>query len=250
MTSSLEINGKKLHSIKYAATHFGYSRDYVTRLAREQKIIAAQIGRQWFIDIDSLGSYSSTMALEQKVRQQQLSEERKRERQLTERIEKNEIERAHYKRRLAIRSKVVAAAVLLLGLTSGVAIERIPSVSVQLNRQVASAPFMQWFQGSANLELAPQPKENQPTPQGAEVVNFSHEAFRLSTMAEPTDGVLLLPAATSGTSSIDVKKLFSDDVRILKDENGQEYVAQVSEKGETIRKIAFVVVPVSTEKTP
>jgi hypothetical protein len=250
MTSSLEIDGKKMLSIKSVSTLTGYSRDYITRLAREQKIIASQVGRNWFVDPDSLSHYSSVMEMEQQVRQQQLSAERKQELQLKELIEKKLVEQAQHKKSLVLRSKIIAAAVLLVGLGSGFALERVPFISVQLSHQVASAPYIQWFRGDTGVVAAPEKKEIPATPAGAEVVNFSHEAFRLSTMAQPVDGVLLLPSATSASSSLaDVKKLFSDDVKILKDDKGQEYVAQVNEKGEVVRKIPFVVVPVSTEKT-
>ena len=84
MQSILEINGKILFSIRDAAHATSYSRDYITRLAREGKIFASHVGRQWFVDVDSLQAYAEAVALEQEVRKQQLSEERKRERQLRE----------------------------------------------------------------------------------------------------------------------------------------------------------------------
>jgi hypothetical protein len=250
MTSSLDIDGKKMLSIKSVSTLTGYSRDYITRLAREQKIIASQLGRNWFVDLDSLQHYSATIEIEQQARQQQLSIERKQELKLKELLEKKELEQAQLKHRLARRSKILAAAVLFLGLSSGLVIERVPFVSIQLHHQVASVPFIQWFRGDVDIATAAEKREILATPAGAEVVNFSHESFRLSTMAQPADGVLLLPSATSGTSSLtDVKKLFSDDVRILKGQDGEQYVAQVNTKGEVVRKIPFVVVPVSTRKT-
>jgi len=35
---------------------FGYTRDYVARLARQKKIKGRQIGCQWFVDPESLAS--------------------------------------------------------------------------------------------------------------------------------------------------------------------------------------------------
>jgi hypothetical protein len=240
---SLEINGTKLHRIKYASEQTGYSRDYITRLAREQKIVASQIGRQWFVDLDSLAQYSSSMQLEQKARQQKLSDERKQERQLTELLEKKEISQALYKRRLALRSKLLATTVLSLGLLTGFALEKFSFVPLELNPQVAGIPFLKWLSDDG-VQDAPSIKLT-TTPAGAEVVDFSQETFNLATMAEPADGVLLLPASQNGSSSPDIKKLFSDEVSVLSDENGQQYVAQVDAKGEVIRKIPFVVVPVN-----
>ena len=249
MMSNLEINGKKLHSIKYASEQTGYSRDYITRLARDEKIVASQIGRKWFVDLDSLSSYASVMVLEQKVRQQKLSDERKQERQITELIEKKEILKVRHKRHLAIRSKVLATGVLSIGLLTGLALEQASLVPAQLNPQVASVPFMQWLKNDDG-GLVMSSAKSTPTPVGAEVVDFSQEAFRLATMAEPTDGILLLPTTQKGSPSLDVKKLFSDEVRIFSDETGQQYVAQIDQNGEPARNIPFVIVPVSPEKIP
>ena len=69
MKSSLVIDHKKMHDIKSAAEVSGYTRDHVTSLARAKKIVAAQIGRQWFVDLDSLKQYANVTALEQQVRQ-------------------------------------------------------------------------------------------------------------------------------------------------------------------------------------
>jgi hypothetical protein len=251
MMSSLEIDGKMMLSIRSVSTQTGYSRDYITRLAREQKIIAVQVGRQWFVELGSLEKYSTMMALEQKLRQQRLSEERKKQLQVVELTEKK-IENQVIKRKVALhRPMAVVVGVLLLGLVSGFAMVRIPFFSKRFTQQTASISFVQWFYPEAVVVGGSPSGSVQPTPAGAEVINFSHEAFRLSTMAQPTDGVLLLPSATSGTSSVvDVKKLFSDDVKIFKDENGQQYVAQVNSQGEMVRRIPFLIVPVNTPNTP
>jgi hypothetical protein len=147
--------------------------------------------------------------------------------------------------------KIVALPVLFFGLLAGFLTGQHPSVSRGLNYQMASIPFIQWLHSDVSLIVIPEQKIAPTTPDGAETLNFSHEAFKLSTMAQPTDGVLLLPSTSTATTSLaDVSKLFSDDVKVLKDEFGREYVAQVNKHGEVIRKIPFVVVPVSTRKTP
>ncbi len=246
MSSSLDIDGKKMLSIKYASEHTGYSRDYVTKLAREQKIIAAQIGRNWFVDLQSLQHYAGIMATEQKFRQQQLSEERKRERQLKEAAEKKVHEQGQYRRRLARRSKAMACAVLLLGLVTGFALESLPAVSTEINRQVASAPLVEQVSGtqvSAVAGAGMVPVE----PYGAEALNFSHEAFRLSTLSESSQGILILPNATS-SGALDARELFSEEVEILTDENGVDFVARVDENGKVLEKIPFVVVPINNHE--
>ena len=246
MTSSLEIDGKKMHSIKYAAVHIGYSPDYITRLAREEKIVAAQIGRKWFVDLESLTRYASTAAIDQKLRQQQLSEERKRERQLKDILEQKLEHRVRHHRHLALRAKVLSLGVLTLGLLTGFAIEKLPYFSV--NRQVASAPLIQQLQGGNVLPRTAAATTSVPA--GAEVLNFSHESFRLSTLRAPAQGVLLLPLAESTSSSLEVEQLFSDDVKVLIDGDGQRFLARLDDNGAVLEKIPFLVVPINSEKTP
>ena len=246
MTSSLEIDGNKMHSIRYAAEHIGYSPDYITRLAREEKIIAAQIGRKWFVDLESLTNYSSTAAIEQKLRQQQLSDERKRERQLKDLLDEKLQQRSRQHRNLAIKAKVLTGGVLALGLLAGFAIEHVPYFAV--NRQVASAPLIQQLQGGNVMNLPASPTTT--IPEGAEVLNFSHESFRLSTLHAPAQGVLLLPVAENASSSLSVEQLFSDDVKVLTDAEGQRFLARLDDKGAVVEKVPFVVVPINTEKTP
>ena len=84
MNQVLTIENKTLLPIREAATHVTYSKDYITRLAREGKITARWIGRQWFVELSSLKTYEESARIEQEVRKQRLSVERKQERDLRE----------------------------------------------------------------------------------------------------------------------------------------------------------------------
>ena len=68
MLAQVKINGDTFLPIKEAAKLVLYSRDYVARLAREQKIVAMQVERQWFVDTVSLKNFAETAELEQTVR--------------------------------------------------------------------------------------------------------------------------------------------------------------------------------------
>lgn len=248
MTNSLDIDGKEMQSIKYAAKQTGYSRDYVTKLAREGKIVAAQIGRNWFVDTDSLQHYSSIAQTEQLIRQQHLSEERKHERASRLAVEKKTQEHDKYRRRHALTSKVVACAVLMLGLATGFALQRNPVISNEINRQMASTPLIQRIFDDESSDVPSSGREEADT-SAAGILNFSHEAFRLSTMTESNEGILIFPNATN-TGPLNPVDLFSDEVRVVTDEAGIEYVARVNKKGEVVEKMPFVVVPVHNKKTP
>jgi hypothetical protein len=247
MVSSLDIDGKQMRSIKYVSAHSGYSRDYITKLAREGKIVAAQIGRNWFVDQDSVAHYAGIMEVEQKSRQQQLSEERKRELQIKEALEKKAAAQVLHRRRLARQSKVMACAVLLLGLTAGFALNQLPTVSTEITRQVASAPLVQAVSGKAGSAAGADVGVADTLPAGA--LNFSHEAFRLETLSDSSQGILLLPNATT-SETVNPEDLFSDEVQILTDDNGMTFAARVDAAGEVVEKIPFVVVPVNNKQTP
>jgi len=85
MSKSLEINGKEYQASAVVAREFGYTSDYVSRLARERKIEASQVGRQWFIEVASLREFISSSEKEKEIRSKKLREQRQQERQLHER---------------------------------------------------------------------------------------------------------------------------------------------------------------------
>lgn len=224
-----------MDNIRDASEHTGYSRDYITKLAREQKILAAQIGRQWYVDVKSLQSYANGMALEQKVRQQQLSDERKRE--LLAREEKEGAELHRQKSRGRRKHAVAALAVLTVGVLTGATLQA--SSQYAFGAQGANAFLTRMF------GFTPAVATQLVTPVGAEVLKFSDETVRFSTLENLDEGMLLLP--DTATSSLDRAKFFSDEVKLMVDESGQTYVAKVDETGRVVEQIPYVIVPVNTQ---
>jgi len=80
MSVSVQFNGNKFLSSKEASRVFGYSSDYIARLARQHKIIATRIGHQWFVEPTSLGKFLVESSEETSTRLKKLSVERKLER--------------------------------------------------------------------------------------------------------------------------------------------------------------------------
>lgn len=248
MLSTLEIDNKKLHSIKAAAALTTYSRDYITRLAREQKIVASQIGRQWFIDIDSLRHYETIAAIEQKIRQQQLSEERKQERFASEVVEKKIVAKHKKGRIMAGRSKILALAVLTLGIMSGTAFNQASLALPALDQQLASAPGVQGQNKNVVAVVAPE-VISEVFPQ-AQVLDFASSSVEIKTLTDANSGILLLPDSVTASSSLNPADFFSDEVTVLFDESGRRYVTRLNDKDEVIEKIPFVVVPINSSETP
>ena len=79
MNPDLQLGSDQLLPVREAAKLMACSRDYVTRLAREDKITATQINHQWLIDVDSLKNFFAFSQYEIAVRKKHLREIRKNE---------------------------------------------------------------------------------------------------------------------------------------------------------------------------
>lgn len=231
MSSALEIDGKTFHPIKDAVREVSYSRDYLTRLAREKKIVAQYVGRQWFVDLESLKTYVESAALEQEVRKRQLSDERKRERQLRVAAEKQHTLHLKRARTLEVRAMTATVFVLGFGLLGGLAVQQwLPVTSNDVVRtQLASTHEADLVPAaSTHLKLDRTP---------AAVV-------QRSISDDVSQGVLLLPQA--GTAN--PEELFSDAVVVRELPNGSQVVQQVDAAGQVVGdQLPFVVVPVEKE---
>ena len=73
------INGKKYLSASEAAKRFGYTSDYVSKLAREGKVNAQKIDRAWFVDGESLLAFIAEGKRREFERRDELKRDRVRE---------------------------------------------------------------------------------------------------------------------------------------------------------------------------
>ena len=67
MEDELIIEGKRLISSKRLSASLGYTHDYISRLCREGKIQGKLVGRNWFVDQDSLTTYKKVSRDNQKT---------------------------------------------------------------------------------------------------------------------------------------------------------------------------------------
>jgi hypothetical protein len=79
MSKSLFVGGKEYMPSTDAAKLFGYTSDYISRLAREKRIVAACIDRRWFIEKDSLTAFLQQTDEEKKKRSDALKIQRRAE---------------------------------------------------------------------------------------------------------------------------------------------------------------------------
>ena len=71
--------GENFIPAKEVAAEFGYTPDYVSKLAREGKIDGEKVGRIWFVEKSSFQSFLDHIEKEKELRRQQLSLERHKE---------------------------------------------------------------------------------------------------------------------------------------------------------------------------
>ena len=234
MSNAIEIDGKSLHPIKEAAVLVSYSRDYITRLAREEKIIATNVGRQWFVSIDSLKAYVEASAMEQDIRKKQLSEERKKEREIREVTDKQNT--LHIKRAnsLHVRAVAVASLVLSFGLLGGFVTHQFVSFSDTQQAQIsASEVYVSPVTESVVQEAQTPAVEN-------DLVTIE-SAREIKKLGDVSNGILLLPSMGPSTP----EEMFSDDVVVMNLPDGTKAVVQVDESGNvTGNRVPFVTVPV------
>lgn len=121
MSQALYIDGIELVPSKVAGKTVGLSNDYVSRLAREQRIFATQIKRQWYVDLQSLRRYIESTKIEKEERNRELSQQRQIEKlQKTARVIHETQKRKVASQRMRRLAVVDTSAILVLGiLTTG-----------------------------------------------------------------------------------------------------------------------------------
>lgn len=236
-----------MQSVTAAAASVGYSRDYVTKLARDQKIIAIQNGRQWFVDLQSLEEYAEKSLTEQKLRQHELSEQRKAEREKALAMaEAEKIPTPYFKRVAQQKSSVAMLALLGLASTYSFLHFSLLTSSVAGIQAASSAVIPEFQNAESAYEIAVGTSVSATEPP-VQQIDFTQESMRLADMENFQDGILLLPVA-SGTKPVAPESLFSDKVEIFTDEQGQTFVGRVDDKNQVVSKIPFVVVPVDANQ--
>jgi hypothetical protein len=77
MTQNLTISGREYRASAEIARSFEYTPDYVSRLAREGKIVATNVNRKWFIDVVSFEEFVLSTDLQKEARSEELKKLRR-----------------------------------------------------------------------------------------------------------------------------------------------------------------------------
>lgn len=117
MVQNLNVSGKDYFPSAELAQRFGYTSDYLSRLAREGKIVATNVNRKWFIDEDSLKLFIQESNLGKEARSTELKKKRKIERLVYDQSLKQEKKQGPEKLQIALaQSTVVFMCMLVVGL--------------------------------------------------------------------------------------------------------------------------------------
>ncbi len=250
MSTQVEINGASFLPIKDASKLVSYSRDYVARLAREQKIVASQIGRQWFIDVTSLRNFADTAELEQTVRKQQLSLERKREQTVKHEVSVIKKTARGKVKLVRVRAQLAATLALSLGLIVGTGLYTSSALlpqEINLARLggVAEVTMIEELPVVATESFAQ--AEPQPTTLYSTVMEyplFVDESEVRAMSASGTEGIFVLPSHGTVETAAEAEQLFSDDVMVVFSATTSGVVEYKKVGGEIV-EYPFVSVPVS-----
>lgn len=243
MFNALEIDKKKMSDIKSAAKLTGYSRDYITKLARDGKVLATQINRQWHVDLKSLQQYAEVSTIEQQIKKAHLSEVRRHERQVKEVLFMNSEKRKEKIQKQSQRAKQTVGVMIVMAMfLSSVLTSSLSSFVDMLDTQSASvAGNLRPVYADTTVIYG---ESNQTSV-------FFDETPATMTLSENDEGILLLPQVTASGTEVLPVDMFADSVVIRHDESGQAFISPADNSGSsTGKEIKFVMVPMEQNKTP
>lgn len=245
MSKSIVINGTVLVSLKEAARSISYSRDYLAKLARDEKIFAKQVGRQWFVEMSSVQAFLNESALEQEVRNKNLREERRRELYAKKNLEALADEISVERVKSPMKSFLVSAMVLFLGLLTGAIFNSVDSLVNFNERFLASSLASQNVGGE--ISVLPSEEKAALFSETNEYPLFVDEA-KVSSMKEMKSGIILFAEGGEIKKEENIQELFSDNVSINFSQPGQGDVVYEDNEGGS-RSIPFLVIPKNNSVT-
>lgn len=196
MTEFFHLGNRKLIPLKDVPKIVPYSRDYVARLARDGRIAAAQVNRQWYIDAESLKNFFEHAQLEVQARGEYVRELRKQELDLHEWwnafLETQRARREGRSHRVFQKTLVI----VILGLFVGLIVTGLEPVATP--SKLASLVTTGQFAASIEAER----------PVGTEATWYETGVIIEDESLENPTGILLTPAGVD-TNATD---FFSDNV--------------------------------------
>lgn len=250
MSQNFTVNGKEYLQSNVLAVTFGYSSDYLGKLAREEKILGTQIGRQWFIEPESLKTFLAKSAIEKELRKEELSLKRKIEHAGHS---KKQFEETRLNSGLSATAFAQTAVIVLCGLFVGglgyVAVDAnldLRTLSSGTGKSVAYIAESLSPIGKQHVKSLVGPTQLAASTEGV-VVRLSprpqtNEIFAILPEFPERTGAEVYATSTAETVMPALQTLtFSDEVRIVFDENGNQFIEPVFKRTSSTSR--FMLVP-------
>lgn len=275
MSQTIDINGVTFVTTRTAAKLARYSHDYLSKLARDGRVKAVQIGRQWYVDPVSLESFLTSAKLEKEVRRRQLRHERREERQakeLRERheqnvvgrvVESNSVENVETPRTSLYRFRAVATAItafflfVAAGFSGSAAylsiVAMLSLVSSELHQPITvftvppiQTSSVQKMPMVASVSDAPTYSSGVAGVLSGQEVEEDAIATSGPTMVTRV-GYVLLGTSTDPLMEASLFDLFSDEVIVEYDAEHRGVVTPILQGGELGQSVRFLEVPVKQD---
>jgi hypothetical protein len=255
MSTTVEIDGVTLVPIREAALRVKYSHDYVSRLAREGKIVASQVGRKWFVDPVSLKNFSAEAEVLETVRKEELRQERKRELMAKEALALLDQQVAARATKQRFDAYAVTAAAVCLGLLVGVGVYTVneftgnkfvgstfSAPAALSGHEVATVAG----DGESPFRIIDEPKDVLVTTI-VETPVFAEVSEVRPMMDKETGSGIVLFAEGEIVDEESVAAMFSDPVEVTFDGEQAGTVLYENEDGE-VSEYPFIRIPASHDK--
>lgn len=235
MSSSVTINGKMYMPSTMLSASYGYTSDYISKLAREEKVLGTQIGRTWFVEPESLKLFLHQVEVNKQIRKEELSRQRKLEQVASKvpveipKVLPQKESRQTRSLSLAVSAIAQASLILFCGIFAGSLFWTASQNGVGVSEFVSSAHETASFM-LASLDPI-RSRNAQPVSVAATEAAFvdernsSKQAEIFADLPQFPDRLATTSASSTGSAGVSVS--FSDEVNLVKDSDGQVMVEPV-----------------------
>ncbi len=247
MAELLEIDGVKFETSTAIAGAFRYTADYVSKLAREGKVLARQVGRTWYVERASLTEFARQTTKQKVARKEQLRVERKLERvvRVAEPSAPLPLPTPHLAFAQAVAVFTILAigsATLLVAVDEGIGLTDLGRGAAEVAHDVtgltegvspdSQTAFLGWFTGWW------------PWSEATKDSTTITESVVVPTVAVDAAGLVLFDEATDEAVIDGVRKQFSDPVEVSFESNDSGLITPVF-KEQSDEAYRFLLVPVT-----
>ncbi len=241
-TASLHLPQDHISAVE-AGRQFGYTNDYISRLAREKKVMGMRVGRQWYVDARSLETFIARSEDAKKEYSLRLREERKKERVTVAKVATQKTEfvplQGSRAQALAKAGMVMCVSVVLGGLIFSASHTFTKEDMQNANILTALREFALRLYG---LGAAPPRYAPEITSRAMDVSVATPAPALAAEATNDSRAMVVLPSGDT-TPNADIERAFSDQVQVERDRDGKSGIITPIFKHSTSSPYRFLLVP-------